>query len=121
MIQESTTTAMHQSSTQAMTLSFSFAAVAVAGACFISIPSAQAKKYQCDPFGDNTRIPCEVWVNGNQVSVGGFQAAPVFTMQSSWEAINQRGEVIKVMKGSSYTMFLNTVNNKTLRIYGFSY
>jgi len=98
-----------------------FAAITVAGICLIASKAAHAKDYQCAPFGDETKVPCQVWVNGNEVSVGGFQAAPIFKMQSSWKAINHRGEVVKVMKGPDYTMFLNPATNSSLRIYGFAY
>ncbi len=80
-----------------------------------------AKNYMCAPYGDDIKIPCQVWVDGNKVSVGGFQAAPIFKMQSSWKAINHRRDTIKVMKGPNYTMFLNTVTDSSLRIYGFEY
>ena len=97
------------------------AAAAVIGTALIPAKIAEAKDFMCAPYGDDTKIPCQVWVDGNEVKVGGFQAAPIFKMQSSWKAINHRGDSIKVMKGQSYTMFLNTADNSSLRIYGFKY
>ena len=94
---------------------------AVMSTALIANKPAEAQDFLCAPFGDDTKIPCQVWVDGNKISVGGFQAAPVFKMQSSWKAVNHRGDIIKVMKGTNYTMFLNTATNSSLRIYGFSF
>lgn len=96
-------------------------AIAAVGTCLIVNEAAHAKDYQCAPYGDETKVPCQVWVNGNQISVGGFQAAPSFKMLSPWKAINHRGDVVKAMKGPDYTMFLDTVTGHSLRIYGFAY
>lgn len=104
-----------------MKLFNAIAAVAFMGTAVIAAKPAKAKDFMCAPFNDDIKIACQVWVNGNEVRVGGFQAAPIFKMQSSWKAINHRGQVIKVMKGKDYTTFLNTVNNSSLRIYGFAY
>ena len=101
-----------------------FTLIGAASAFGISLFTATAvvaKNYMCAPYGNDTKIPCQVWADGNKVSVGGFQAAPIFKMQSSWKAINHRGDTIKVMKGPNYTMFLNTVTGSSLRIYGFEY
>ena len=98
--------------------------IGAASAFVISLFTATAvvaKDYMCAPYGDDTKIPCQVWVDGNKVSVGGFQAAPIFKMLSSWKAINHRGDTIKVMKGTNYTMFLNTVTGSSLRVDGFTY
>ena len=97
------------------------AVTAVIGTALIATKPAEAQDFMCAPFGDDTKIPCQVWVDGNKVSVGGFQAAPVFKMESSWKAVNHRGDIIKVMEGANYTMFLNTATNSSLRIYGFTY
>lgn len=86
------------------------AAIAIVGTALIADKPAEAKDFMCAPYGDDTKIPCQVWVDGNEVSVGGFQAAPIFKMQSSWKAVDHRGDMIKVMKGENYTMFLNTVS-----------
>ena len=97
------------------------AASALIGTALIVTKPAEAQTFMCAPYGDDTMIPCQVFVDGNKVSVGGFQAAPVFKMQSSWKAVNHRGDIVKVMKGKNYTMFLNTATNSSLRIYGFLY
>ena len=85
------------------------------GTALIATKPAEAQTFMCAPYGDDTMIPCQVFVDGNKVSVGGFQAAPVFKMQSRWKAVNHRGDIIKVMKGSNYTMFLNIATNSSLR------
>ena len=104
-----------------MKLFTSIGAASAFGILLFAATAVVAKDYMCAPYGDDTKIPCQVWVDGNKVSVGGFQAAPIFKMQSSWKAINHRGDIIKVMKGPNYTMFLNTVHDSSLRIYNFEY
>ena len=104
-----------------MKLFKAIAFTAVIGTALIASKPAEAQDFLCASFGDETKIPCQVWVDGNKVSVGGFQAAPVFKMQSSWKAVNHRGDVIKVMKGTNYTMILNTATGSSLRIYGFMF
>ena len=99
----------------------SIGVAAVIGTALIAAKPAESKDFMCAPYGDDTKIPCQVRVDGNNVYVGGFQAAPSFEMQSSWKAINHRGDIIKVMKGEDYTMFLNTATSSSLRIYGFMF
>lgn len=80
------------------------------------------KDYMCAPFGGlDTKIPCQVWVEGNEVGVGGFQSAPVYKMQSKWRATDHRGNKILVTIGPDYTMFTDLDYNTILRIYGFKY
>ena len=55
-----------------MKLFNAFATIAVVGTYTISSEIAHAKDYQCAPFGDETKVPCQVWVDGNKVSVRGF-------------------------------------------------
>ena len=84
-----------------------FNSIGVASAFVVSLFTATAviaKDYMCAPYGSDTKIPCQVWVEGNKVLVGGFQAAPIFKMLSSWKAINHTGDTIKVMKGTNCTI-----------------
>jgi hypothetical protein len=64
---------------------------------------AQQARYSCE-FHE-VKTPCDVWRNGNRISIGGFQAAPVFTLQSPWKAVDHSGFIYKVMRGEGYAFF----------------
>jgi len=101
-----------------------FTLIGAASAFGISLLTATAvfaQDYMCSPYGNETKIPCQVWVNGNKVSVGGFQAAPIYKMQSKWRAIDHRGNKILVTIDPDYTMFYDQEYGTSLRIYGFKY
>jgi len=79
---------------------------------------AQGNSYTCEFH--TVKTPCNVWRDGNRISIGGFQAAPIFTLQSPWKATDHRGYTYKVMKGNGYILFnpAGDMNGTALTIYG---
>ena len=107
----------------AMKLLDSIAVVSTATIAVLLVVSkaAHAEEYQCSgPWGE-IKIPCKVLGKGKTVMTGGFQAAPIFEMQSAGKAVNHRGDVIEIIKGPGYTLFFNEKSGSSLRIYGFAY
>ena len=79
---------------------------------------AQQRRYTCELHGFKT--PCDVWRDGNRISIGGFQAAPVFTLHSPWKAVDHRGFIYKVMKGDGYVFFnpAGEMEGTAVKVYG---
>ena len=100
---------------------FWWIAIAAIGTSIVAVNPVQAEDCMCASYGDDTKVPCRVWVDGDEIAVGGFQAAPVFTMLSRRKAIDHRGNSVTVTHGSDYTIFYDTVYKSTLRIYDFKY
>jgi len=66
------------------------------------------------------RLNCSVWRDGNKVSLGGFQAAPVFTMIAYGQAVDHRGERYNVIYKNGNSTFLPIKGNSysTITIFG---
>ena len=79
---------------------------------------AQQARYTCEFL--EVKTPCDVWQDGNRISIGGFQAAPVFTLQSPCKAVDHRGFTYKVMKGEGYTFFnpAGDMKGTAITVYG---
>ncbi len=62
------------------------------------------KEYTCLIHGVHKTM-CNVWRTGNEVAIGGYQAAPVFKLIGNGMATDQRGEKYKVIHKDGSTTF----------------
>jgi len=86
----------------------------------LSFPgNAYAADYTCMIHGAH-KSKCNVWRNGREVAVGGFQAAPVFTLTVFGQAVDQRGEKYNIIYKNGNTTFLPVKGNpySAITIYG---
>ena len=102
-----------------MKLFDSICAAPAFGISLFAATAVVAKYYVSAPYGDDTKIPCQDWVNGIEESIGGFQAAPAYKMQSKWREMDHRCNNILVKIAPDCTMFYNQDYDTSLRIYGF--
>ena len=64
----------------------------------------------CVPYGGMAPQPCQLTHSNGRMLIGGFQAAPILTMENSWKAVDHRGQAYKVLKsdGGSTTFLQPT-------------
>ena len=63
---------------------------------------------------------CTALQKADKILIGGFQAAPIFTLESQWKAVDHRGYVYKILKGDGYTTFhpAGKMLGTSLTVYG---
>lgn len=86
----------------------------------LSFPgNAYAADYTCMIHGAH-KSKCNVWRNGREVAIEGFQAAPVFTLTVFGQAVDQRGEKYNIIYKNGNTTFLPVKGNpySAITIYG---
>lgn len=78
-----------------------------------------AADYTCMIHGSH-KSKCNVWRNGREIAIGGFQAAPVFTLTVFGQAVDQRGEKYNIVYKNGSTTFLPVKGNpySAITIYG---
>ena len=69
-----------------------------------SADKVYGKEYTCLIHGAH-KTKCNVWRSGNEVAIGGYQAAPIFKLIGNGMATDQRDEKYKVVNNNGSTIF----------------
>lgn len=98
-------------------LAFYFTSVSLLA--FVFIGNAYGKEYICAVHGAY-KTKCNVWRSGREVAIGGYQAAPIFTLTGNGTAVDQRGEKYRLINSNGNTTFSPLPGNdyQGVTIYG---